>query len=329
MGPSPGITGTVNAISIASGLIVISGNASVTSGTGDAIDLTATGGTQGAPANLSINLTGPITGAASGVAAVQNAYGSITVTTSGPVIGLAGRGIYATQSATGVGSILVNVSGNVTGTGTAFSGIVAQNLNTANNADVTVTQTGNVTGGHDGIRAQTNGNGNVTVTTGANATITGITLYGIEAYSNGQGNITVTTVSGDFINSGSVGINAYNQATSIAQAANSFISVTANGIINSGATYTGGGGRPAGILAGYKGGTTNTANSTAFGNVTVDNFATINAAGGDGIRAYNFGPGNAMRTPVQHDCGQGDVRVSASSYGSGKASITVEASAAI
>ena len=40
LGPSPGITGTVNAISIASGLIVISGNASVTSGTGDAIDLT-------------------------------------------------------------------------------------------------------------------------------------------------------------------------------------------------------------------------------------------------------------------------------------------------
>ena len=138
LGPSPGITGTVNAISIASGLIVISGNASVTSGTGDAIDLTATGGTQAAPANLSINLTGPITGAASGIAAVQNAYGSITVTTSGPVIGQAGRGIFAQQSATGVGSILVNGSGNVTGTGTAFSGIVAQNLNTANNADVTV-----------------------------------------------------------------------------------------------------------------------------------------------------------------------------------------------
>ena len=117
LGPSPGITGTVNAISIASGLIVISGNASVTSGTGDAIDLTATGGTQAAPANLSINLTGPITGAASGIVAVQNAYGSITVTTYGPVIGQAGRGILAQQSATGVGSILINGSGNVTGTG--------------------------------------------------------------------------------------------------------------------------------------------------------------------------------------------------------------------
>ena len=329
LGPSPGITGTVNAISIASGLIVISGNASITSGTGDAIDLTATGGTQGAPANLSINLTGPITGAASGIAAVQNAYGSITVNTSGPVIGLAGRGIYATQSATGVGSILVNVSGNVTGTGTAFSGIVAQNLNTANNADVTVAQTGNVTGGHDGIRAQTNGNGNVTVTTGANATITGITLYGIEAYSNGQGNITVTTASGDFINSGSVGINAYNQATSIAQAANSFISVTANGIINSGATYTGGGGRPAGILAGYKGGTTNTANSTAFGNVTVDNFATINAAGGDGIRAYNFGPGNVTIANHATIVARDFYGIAGSSSGSGNVVITTMSGSSI
>ena len=138
LGPSPGITGTVNAISIASGLVAISGDASVTSSTGDAIDLNATGGTQAAPANLGINLTGPITGAASGIAAIQNAYGSITVTTSGPVIGLAGRGIYAPQSATGVGSILINGSGNVTGTGAAFSGIVAQNLNTADNSNVTV-----------------------------------------------------------------------------------------------------------------------------------------------------------------------------------------------
>ena len=90
LGPSPGITGTVNAISIASGLIVISGNASVTSSSGDAIDLTATAATPANPANLSINLTGPITGAESGMAVSQNAYGSITVTTSGSVVGQTG-----------------------------------------------------------------------------------------------------------------------------------------------------------------------------------------------------------------------------------------------
>ena len=172
-------------------------------------------------------------------------------------------------------------------------------MNTANNDDVTVTQTGNVSGGRGGIRAQTNGNGNVTVTTGTGATITGTSLYGIEAFSNGQGNITVTTASGDTIISGSVGINVYNQATSIPQVGGltvSTISVTAYGEIDSGTTYTGQGSRPAGILAGYKGGTTNTPNATAFGNVTVDNFATINAAGGDGIRAYNYGPGDVTIT---------------------------------
>ena len=167
LGSSPGFTGTVNAVSTAHGPVAITGSGSVTSGTGDAIDLSATGGTQVNPANLSINLTGPITGAAGGIVATQNASGSLTITTTGPVIGQAGRGILAQQSVTGVGSILVNGSGNVTGIGSGFSGIVAQNLNTANSGDITVSQTGNIIGGRDGIRAQTNGDGNFTVTTPA------------------------------------------------------------------------------------------------------------------------------------------------------------------
>ena len=150
----------------------------------------------------------------------------------------------------------------------------------------------------DGIRAQTNGNGNVTVTTGAGATITaitGISLYGIEAFSNGQGNISVTTASGDFIFSGSVGINAYNQATSIPQVdglTNSSISVTAYGTINSGTTYTGGAADRPEFSRDTGEARPTRRTPTAFGNVTVNNFATINAAGGDGIRAYNYGPGN-------------------------------------
>ncbi|QDW47974.1 hypothetical protein FFI89_032165 [Bradyrhizobium sp. KBS0727] len=327
--PSAAITGTVNAISVASGPVAITGSDSVTTTAGDAIDLTATGAPLANPANLNVNLTGPITGAASGIAVTQNAYGSITVTTSGPVIGQAGRGILALQSATGVGSILVNGSGNVTGTGTGFSGIVAQSLNAADSSGVTVTQSGNVIGGRDGIRAQTNGNGNVTVTTGAGATITGTSLYGIEAASNGQGSISVTTAAGGTVNSGSAGINVYNQATSIPQVGGvtvSSIAVTANGTINSGMTYTGGGGRPAGILAGYKGGTTNTTNATAFGTVTVDNFANINAAGGDGIRAYNFGPGDVTVNDHAGTIVAKDMfGITASTNSTGKLSITMAA----
>src|SRR5262249_21633635 len=137
---------------------------------------------------------------------------------------------------------------------------------------------------------------NIIITTGSGANITGETLYGIEAVANGRGSISVTTAS--VINSASVGINAYNQATVLPQNANSTISVTANGTINSGTVLTGAGARPAGILAGYRGGSVNTVNPNVFGNVIIDNFATINAAGGDGIRGYNFGGGNV--TIVSH-----------------------------
>ena len=85
--------------------------------TGDAIDLSAIGGTQANPSNLSVVPTGAITGAANGIAVIQNAFGNIAVTTSGPVIGQAGRGIFAEESATGVGSVLVGGSGAVAGSG--------------------------------------------------------------------------------------------------------------------------------------------------------------------------------------------------------------------
>ena len=198
LGPSPGITGTVNAISIASGLVVISGNASVTSGTGDAIDLTATGGTQAAPANLSINLTGPITGAASGIAAVQNAYGSITVTTSGPVIGQPAAASTPRKAQPGLATSWSTDREMSPAPAPAFSGIVAQNLNTANNGDVTVVKP-------EMSAAAATASARKRTATGTSPSPPGRTrrsreslLYGIEAFSNGQGNITVTTASGDF-----------------------------------------------------------------------------------------------------------------------------------
>ncbi len=295
LGSSPSFTGTVNAISTADGAATITGSGNVTTVTGDAIDLSASGGTQNNPANLSVGLGGAITGAVTGIAVIQNAFGNVAIATTGPVIGQAGRGILAEESATGVGSVLVNGSGDVTGTGIAYSGIIAEILNAADASDVTVDQTGNISGGYDGIHALTDGNGNVTVITGPNAHISGGEFYGIEAASNGTGNISVTTATNDIVTSGSAGISAYNQATSIPQVGGittSSISVTAVGTINSGSELTGSSSRPAGILAGYKGGATTTPNAAVFGNVVVNNSANINAAGGDGIRAYNYGSGN-------------------------------------
>ena len=317
LGTSPGFTGTVKAISTADGAVTIAGSGNVTTTSGDAIDLSASGGTQANPSNLTLGLLGAITGAAIGVDVVQNGVGSISIATSGAVVGAAGQGLLAEESATGVGSILIDGSGNVTGVGAAFSGIVAENLNAANGNSITVNQIGNITGGNDGIRALTDGTGNVSVSvspgTVANPfVITGMNHYGIEAVSNSTGSISVSTSVNDFIVSGSVGIDAYNQATSIPQIAGvttSNIVVTAAGTINSGFLLTGNSSRPAGIVAGYRGGTTNTPNAAVFGNVAVNNSANIIATGGDGIRAYTFGSGNVtVQDLAGTDRSQGRVR---------------------
>ncbi len=286
--------------------------------------MTASGGTQTNPANLSVGLTGAITGAANGIAALQNAYGNIAIATSGPVIGQAGRGISAEEGATGIGSILVNGSGNVTGTGNGNSGIFAEILNPADGNDVNVDQTGNISGGYDGIRATTYGNGNVTVVTGPNALISGgydgiraatygngnVTVftgpnalisggqqYGIIVLSYGTGNLSISTTTNDTVTSNSAGIVAQSWATSIPQVGGittSSISVIAAGTINSGSALTATSNVSAGIIAGYVGVTSGQGafNAAVFGNVLVNNSANINAAGGDGIRTFNFGNGN-------------------------------------
>ncbi|TMJ52385.1 MAG: hypothetical protein E6G85_11905 [Alphaproteobacteria bacterium] len=326
-----GFTGTIDAISTATGPVTLSGSGADTTTIGDAIDVQAVGGTLASPATLAITLSGAITGAATGIDAVQLGDGDILVATSGPVIGLAGRGILAEESSTGVGNILVDGTGDVTGTrnnGNA-SGIVAENLNPANSGSVAVLQTGNIVGGTDGIHAFTDGNGNVVVTTAAGKTISGATRYGIEAASFGTGSISVTTAANDTIKSASVGLNVYNQATSVQQTGGttvSTITVAASGAINSGALPTGSGSRPAGILAGYAGGTTATPNANVFGNVTISNFANINSVGGDGIRGYNYGGGNVTISDQSNTTiTASEFGIDGSSYGVGNVSVSTVA----
>ena len=131
--------------------MTIAGGGNITTIAGDALDLSATEGTQGNPANLTVSLTGAITGAANGIVVIQNSVGNIAIATSGPVIGNAGAGIVAEQSVTGSGGIVVGGSGNVTSTGNTNSGILAEILNPANSSNITVDQTGNISGGYDGI----------------------------------------------------------------------------------------------------------------------------------------------------------------------------------
>ena len=104
----------------------------------------------------------------------------------------------------------------------------------------------------------------------------------------------MVTSSGDVITGGGAGIIATNEQANIVSTANSWISVTAAGTINSGTALTGTNREPAGIIATYLGGTVipTTLPINVFGEIVVNNSATINAAGGDGIRANNYGIGN-------------------------------------
>ena len=134
--------------------------------------------------------------------------------------------------------------------------------------------------------------GSVSVT--SDATITAVAGFGIWAFTFGTGNITVSTSAQSVITSGSAGIVAVNLATT--DPASSAIAVTTEGIIDSGPNTQDGGFPSAGILAGYNPNNAGTLDSDVAGNVGVTSDATINAAGGYGIWAFNFGTGNVAVT---------------------------------
>ena len=135
---------------------------------------------------------------------------------------------------------------------------------------------------------------------------------------------TLTVVPGGTVTSNGDGINAYNQATTLPASDLSTIVVIANGTILSGPHLNSSGSQPAGILAGYKGGTTSTVNASVFGNVTINNFANINAGGGDGIRGYNYGIGNITITDETNTTitAPGEYGIRTANYGSGNVSVT-------
>jgi len=360
-------TGGAGAVTIATGSGLVTGSAgpaisartadgplSVTIGSGGVtgtskhhvIGLTSTSG------DISVTANGTVTGnarcaavdcAMGGVNAISNGSGNITVDGSGTYSAIGGgRAIYAGQSATGLGGILVTGAGATLSGNPSFgisSAIRAQITNPADASNIVVDRSGDITAidtfpvGADlsvsaDIHALTLGAGNVTVAGGAGATLSNAGIFGIEVSAAGKrsaGNINVSTGASSTLTANGSGIFADNGATAIPASAGSTITVTANGTINSGALLNpagrdpgeGGGSvaTPAGISAGYNGGpvfsasstgpytscgpfgcTTLTPNPHVNGTVSVVNNATINAAGGNGIFAFNFGNGNVSVT---------------------------------
>ena len=120
--------------------------------------------------------------------------------------------------------------------------------------------------------------------------------------------------------------------------------MTAAGTINSGTALTGTGNQPAGIIAGYLGPAPGGVVTTTFpltainGDVVVNNFANINAAGGDGIRAYNYGIGDVFvndlaGTITALNVGSSTpgfgIGIAALNYGSGNIRVSTAAGTAI
>ncbi len=205
------------------------------------------------------------------------------------------------------GSVLVNSSALITAAG---YGINAYNYG---NGDVTVNDTGgSINAGAIGIAAyaESTGTGNVAINVASQATIgtTGVTagtgaILGFSTNTGVSGgtpvanSANVSIISAGTINSTGSGIVAVNESSTVSPVADSSILVTNSGAISSGTVLTGSNNQPAGILAGYLGGTAPPASgawpvSGVFGNVTVNNSADITAAAGDGIRAYNYGTGD-------------------------------------
>jgi hypothetical protein len=276
------------------------GSVSVTTSKGDAIDSDSTG-------ISAVNEATTIPAADDSTITVT-AYGTID---SGSTLDISGSepggiqavyfpGATAEPDTNVTGSVTVNNFANITAA--AGWGIEAFNWGNGdvtvndNYGDGAVTST-TVSGAQYGIGAyaESGGTGDVTVNIGANATISTSTgsngLFGIQAFSLDAGNITVLMSAGDVVTSGSIGVAAASFAAT--DPADSTITVTADGTIDSGPNTQDGGYPSGGIEAGYFPNNSATPDANVQGSVSVTSDATITAAGGWGIEAFNWGTGNA------------------------------------
>jgi hypothetical protein len=322
--------GTITVNATAGGTFDVTGQGSITTASGNALDVNASGGTNLSTASVTLNLGGAITGAANGINVTQNGTGAVSVTTSATVKGLAGNGIEVTQN--GIGDITVDATGQVIGTGTGSVGLLVQNSNATDNSSINVTSTGGASGAQFGIDVATQGNGDITVE--SDGTVSAPGQYGIRLRSFGTGSETLTTDSNSDVTSGSSGLVAVNRALAIDPSYDSTISVTAHGTINSGNIANISGTAPAGILAGYNGigGTGTQANTNVTGTVIVDNYANITATSGEGIDAYNYGNGDITVTDEAGTTVSGvanGIAASAVSGGTGDVTVSILAKASV
>ncbi|WFU81907.1 VCBS domain-containing protein [Bradyrhizobium sp. CIAT3101] len=132
-------TGTIAGQSSTGGTFTVTGNADITTSKGDALDVTASGGTSDNRANIVLTPTGALSGANNGIAVTQDGIGDISLMTVGDVTGTAGDGIVLHDGASGAGNITATIGG-------AASGAVGLDVVSHGGGAVTITNNGHITG---------------------------------------------------------------------------------------------------------------------------------------------------------------------------------------
>ena len=148
----------------------------------------------------------------------------------------------ASISVTGTSNVGVNLTTSVDNIALISAGTInaagGKGINTSSGGTGTtvIVDNGNVTGSTTGIAAATN-SGSLNIVLGYGVTVTGTATFGISAISM-SGVIDINTSPGDIITSGSIGINAQDQGSSVPQSDDSAITIVTNGTINSGNTQS-------------------------------------------------------------------------------------------
>jgi hypothetical protein len=299
VGSSATVTATTAFASGTYGVLAYSnevGNVAVTTSQGATINSAGTG-IDANNGSMSIPSSGAMITVTNN-AAINSGTGAAGTTTYGILAGFsANNGNPGAPNLNVNGTVLVKNYGNITALG-AY-GIDAFNYG---NGDVTLDEgsgtSTSVSGAQYGVGAfgLSKGSDNVTVDVAANATLSGGSFFGIWALSNEVGNINLTTADGDIINGGSIGINVQNQTTS-EPVGGSIKVVIGNDTINSGTLNTpSGSATPGAISVGYAPNGANTPAANVHGDVSLESNATITAAKGAGINAYNWGTGSVSVT---------------------------------
>lgn len=263
-----------------------------------------------------------ITGSSAGINAYTDGSGTLSISTTGPVTGNFGNGVYA---GTNRGSIEISSEGDVSASGGPNSGIYAY-VKSSEGGSLSISGSGDISGNFDAIGAFNYGAGHTDINVSGSLISTGhgglwainkgtylsiSTGYvsaagmGILAQNQGSGALEITT-NGDVFGVGSgsdyygnvyAGINAQNSGTDLI--------ITANNV--TGGTY--------GIYA----------DNDGSGALSITSTGTVTGTAEDGIYASNSTAGTDLTIVVNAVTGGAD-GIDARQYGTGDLSVTANGS---